>query len=238
MSCYPSDNDECSSPIADRSDALDIDLARIKNTEPEGFQSWAACKKQAWLQIDVNPNAFFYRHVLPGEERKNGPWSQEEKELFLKNIKKHPPESGHWGLFARNIPGRVGYQCNAYFKKLVAAGEIEGYEPIEPKEVRNVAPKKNDQTKENTYSDGEIEAQTEHKPIMRPKKKKNSIYVDFKGEEYAYDYNVIESQNFNFQPEDFDSHQVFHEKLLEDLKDTNSFERFVSISNLYFKIGK
>jgi hypothetical protein len=79
----------------------------------------------------VNPNAFFYRHVLPGETRRNGPWTEEETALFIKTLREHPPELGHWGLFARHIPGRVGYQCNAYHKKLLAAGLLPGAPPRE-----------------------------------------------------------------------------------------------------------
>jgi hypothetical protein len=99
---------------------------------PPGFASWASCRQQAWLQLEGNPNAFFYRHVLPGETQRNGPWSEAETALFLKTLAEHPPESGHWGLFARHIPGRVGYQCNAYYKKLRAAGMIPGVDPLPP----------------------------------------------------------------------------------------------------------
>ena len=124
----------CSSPMPEHM-TQDLDMPAVtigKEQEkkvPAGFDQWAPCKKQAWLQMEANPNAFFYRHVLPDEERKNGPWTEEEKELFLKVLEEHPPEMGHWGLFARHIPGRVGYQCNAFYKKLVAAGEIPGMPP-------------------------------------------------------------------------------------------------------------
>ncbi|OHT13840.1 hypothetical protein TRFO_43238 [Tritrichomonas foetus] len=101
-----------------------VDFSVIKQNTPPGFESWAECKKQAWHQLDVNPNGFFYRHLLPGEKKKNGPWTETEKQLFIKAIREHPPSSGHWGLFSRHIPGRVGYQCNAFYKKLVASGEI------------------------------------------------------------------------------------------------------------------
>ena len=208
---------------------MDVDLAAIKKIEPPGFQEWAQCKKQAWLQIDVNPNAFFYRHVLPGEERKNGPWSEDEKMLFLKNLKEHPPESGHWGLFARNIPGRVGYQCNAYFKKLVAAGEVEGYAPKEDIETRNSQPKES----------SNVECDSDSQPIKvhTPKKKRNNL-LSFRGNEYAYQYNIIDSNCFHFIPEDYDSDLTFHEMLLDELKKPEIFKRFVNNTNIYYKIGK
>lgn len=234
MSGSASDNEIFSSPVGEHvTDSNSIDLSEIKKIEPPGFQDWAQCKKQAWLQIDVNPNAFFYRHVLPGEERKNGPWSDDEKVLFLKNLKEHPPESGHWGLFARNIPGRVGYQCNAYFKKLVAAGEIEGYAPKEDVETRN------SQSKDSSNSECESDSQTinEVKKVQIPKKKKTNL-VNFKGTEYAYQYNIIESDTFHFIPEDYDSDATFHEMLLDELSKPEVFKKFVSNADIYYKIGK
>lgn len=32
---------------------------------------------------------------------------------------------GQWGLFAKNIPGRVGYQCSNMYRKLIERGEIQ-----------------------------------------------------------------------------------------------------------------
>ena len=130
------ENDLYSSPVVEHQSAdgegTEAAVVQPKEVErPADFDKWAPCKKQAWLQMEANPNAFFYRHVLPDEERKNGPWTESEKELFLKVLEEHPPETGHWGLFARHIPGRVGYQCNAFYKKLVAAGAIPGMPPKE-----------------------------------------------------------------------------------------------------------
>lgn len=126
------ENDIYSSPYteANSTDTGGAVLANPKTKDlPPGFADWAPCKKQAWLDIERNPNAFYYRHVDPNEKRKNGPWTEDEKQLFLKVLEEHPPEMGHWGLFSRHIPGRVGYQCNAYYKKLVAAGVVKGTLP-------------------------------------------------------------------------------------------------------------
>ena len=235
MSSSVSDNEVLSSPVNEHGIETDVDLTAIKKIEPPGFQEWAQCKKQAWLQIDVNPNAFFYRHVLPGEERRNGPWSDEEKALFLKNLKEHPPESGHWGLFARNIPGRVGYQCNAYFKKLVAAGEIEGYAPKEDIETRNNQQKESSNGESGCDSDSQ--PVVEQKKVHTPKKKKSNL-LSFKGNEYAYQYNIIDSDSFHFIPEDYDSEATFHEILLEELAKPEIFKRFVNKACIYYKIGE
>ena len=126
------DSDILSSPLSDHNNTTeDGTLGSIKLNEinlPEDFDSWTPCKQQAWMQIESNPNCFFYRHVLPGEEKKMGSWTQQERKLFIEAIKAHPPTSGHWGLFSRYIPGRVGYQCNAFYKKLLAEGAIPNIE--------------------------------------------------------------------------------------------------------------
>lgn len=138
-----SDEEVLSSPKAERDLEFDVDKIQFDiNNKPPGFDTWAPCKQQSWMSLKDNPNAFFYRHVLPGTKQKNGPWSEDEKQLFLKTLKEYPVQSnGRWGLFARLIPGRVGYQCNAFFKKLLAAGEIPGMEPPPPKEPKEKASK-------------------------------------------------------------------------------------------------
>ena len=139
------DHDMCSSPVAEsRNSSMhspDISIgnsqdvkapALIEYPRPADYDTWKPCKQQAWDQISTNPNAFFYRHVLPNEERKNGPWSHEETLLFIETLRKFPAGNTPWGLFARNIPGRVGYQCNSYYRKLIASGELQRLAPDIP----------------------------------------------------------------------------------------------------------
>jgi hypothetical protein len=99
---------------------------------PPEFSSWTSCRQQAWLQLEANPNCFFYRHVMPGEIQRTGPWTDEENALFIETLRDHPPDPGQWGLFSRLIPSRVGYQCNAQYKKLRAAGLIPTDGPPSP----------------------------------------------------------------------------------------------------------
>lgn len=35
---------------------------------------------------------------------------------------------GQWGIFSQTIPGRVGYQCSNYYRKLVKNGKLESSE--------------------------------------------------------------------------------------------------------------
>lgn len=104
---------------------------QVKETfpKPADYDSWTQCKKDSWDQMEANPNGFFYRHVLPNETRKNGSWSDEEKKLFVEALRKTPKINSHWGLFARNIPGRVGYQCHHLYLRMVDSGELKKLAP-------------------------------------------------------------------------------------------------------------
>jgi len=52
-----------------------------------------------------------------------GGWNKEEHDRFMKLI-----ENGvdyKWGLLSMNMPGRVGYQCSNYYRKLVQEGALK-----------------------------------------------------------------------------------------------------------------
>lgn len=138
-----SENADASSPLPAKEPSekkvenSEIDYKEAMKNKPPDFDTWTECKKQAWLHLDDNPNAFFYRNVMPGEIKKNGQWSESEKIIFLKALKEHPPIQGGWGLFSRYIPSRVGYQCNAFYKKLVASGEVEEIVSINKRSTSN-----------------------------------------------------------------------------------------------------
>lgn len=78
---------------------------------------WSEVKNKAWKQRKRNPNAFYYRFNEPGEENKVGPWSEEEKKLFFIRLEEMGGSaSRNWGIFSKAIPGRVGYQCAAFYR--------------------------------------------------------------------------------------------------------------------------
>ena len=72
-------------------------------TRPSGKES---AKAFALRMMRVNPNAFFYRHNLPGEAARHGEWSQQEIDRFVAVATEHGA-GDKWGLFASHIPGRV-----------------------------------------------------------------------------------------------------------------------------------
>jgi hypothetical protein len=72
---------------------------------------------------DTSPNEFYYRHLDDETTKKTGPW--EEAELRLLHDTVAVRGAKQWGLIAREIPGRVGYQCRgayngAAYKRLFA----------------------------------------------------------------------------------------------------------------------
>ena len=116
-----------SSRVADFSKKKQTKANRKTKADEEDVSEiafWSAAKKQSWAAIDTNPNAFYYRHVAPGQVKRTGAWTEEEKRLFMETIKVHPPSQGKWGLFAQHIPGRVGYQCRNFYHRLLESGEL------------------------------------------------------------------------------------------------------------------
>ena len=95
-----------------------------KGDDPDEILFWSPAKKSAWEARNINPNAFYYRHCDPGVTKRTGAWDEDEKKMFMKAIKVHPPNQGKWGLFARQIPGRVGYQCRNFYHRLLESGEL------------------------------------------------------------------------------------------------------------------
>jgi hypothetical protein len=190
---------------------------------PAEFNTWAPARQQAWMQMAENPNAFYYRHRLPEEERKNGAWDSAEKALFLEELKKFPSGVSQWGLFARAIPGRVGYQCNSFYRKLIASGEVQGAPGSEV--VPIPVPPSPRTSPETVPSD---DPGPELPPIVKvPKKKK--VYH---GDNYAYKYNIVNGKNFAFVPK-MDYGCTFREWLCDWLKDEKALSDFSKKMDVY-----
>lgn len=85
---------------------LRLDDALANASDMEG---WSEARIRAYQSMKTNPNTYFYRFNAPGETQRNGPWSKEEDELFMKRLAEFGAD-GQWGIFSMAIPGRVGYQ--------------------------------------------------------------------------------------------------------------------------------
>jgi hypothetical protein len=105
-----------------------VDEMEEENDEEKKVESqsgWSQARKNAFTQLNSNPNAYYYRLNAPGEEQKNGKWTPEEKRLFMQRVKMFSVgTTPKWGIFSITIPGRVGYQCSNFYRKLVKNGEI------------------------------------------------------------------------------------------------------------------
>lgn len=93
------------------------------------YESWSPVKKQLWDERREKPNNFFYKNKLPGERIIKGHWSDAEKAFFVKKLRETDLVNIKWGLFSRDIPGRVGCQCRAFFRKLYETGELRTLAP-------------------------------------------------------------------------------------------------------------
>ncbi len=78
-------------------------------TNTSGMEGWSEARIRAYKSLKKNPNTYFYRFNVVGETQRNGPWSKEEDELFMKRLGEFGAD-GQWGIFSMAIPGRVGYQ--------------------------------------------------------------------------------------------------------------------------------
>ncbi|EAX88286.1 hypothetical protein TVAG_132910 [Trichomonas vaginalis G3] len=108
-----------------------------KGVSTEAWLHWSPAKRKSYIQGMKNPNAYFYRNVAPGEKYITGPFTPEEKKIFLKRVEEFKDKTtgtitGEWGLFSRALPGRVGYQCSNFYRKLINSGEL-----YDPKYVRS-----------------------------------------------------------------------------------------------------
>ena len=85
---------------------LKLDDALANATDMEG---WSDARIRAYQSLKSNPNTYFYRFNAPGETQRNGAWSKEEHEMFMRRLHDVGAD-GQWGIFSMTIPGRVGYQ--------------------------------------------------------------------------------------------------------------------------------
>ena len=91
-----------------KSQRLRLDEALTK----ADMQGWSEARIRAYQMLDRNPNTYYYRFNAPGETQRNGPWSTEEHEMFMKRLAECGAD-GQWGIFSMTIPGRVGYQVRS-----------------------------------------------------------------------------------------------------------------------------
>jgi hypothetical protein len=90
---------------------------------------WSDIHRKSYLLMKEDPNAYLYRNLPLGVERRIGPWTDDEKQRFMDKLHEvrgdRTTVDGKWGLFSMAVPGRVGYQCSNFYRQLIAAGEIE-----------------------------------------------------------------------------------------------------------------
>ena len=123
-----------SSGGADGEDAVNAeDPGAAVADEPAGeldmsdlMLGWSEARIKAWNGRSKNENAYYYRFNAPGEEQRTKGWTPEEHQLFMDTLAKCPDGKADyvWGLFSKNIPGRVGYQCSNYYRTLVKNGTV------------------------------------------------------------------------------------------------------------------
>lgn len=103
---------------------LDDALKRVK--ESGSMDGWSEARIKAYQSINENPNAYYYRFNAPDEEQRYGAWTKEEEKLFFERLKECKiGENYEWGIFSMGIPGRVGYQCSNFYRRLLKEGRVK-----------------------------------------------------------------------------------------------------------------
>jgi hypothetical protein len=117
------DDDDCDLDVHEKDDNVDNVDGATSQVEHVAMTGWSDARKESYGKIHSNPNAYFYRFNRPDEPQVNGTWSDAEKALFFERMKVHRPSTS-WGIFSQAIPGRVGYQCANFYRRLIETGEI------------------------------------------------------------------------------------------------------------------
>lgn len=105
------------SRIARKKDKSLIEIGR-----PENFAQWESERKQLWLNIVHDPDAYYFRFCPPNVIPKTEKWSDDEI-MHLKQALEERPHNGFWGLFSIHIPGRTGQQCKT-MSDILQQGDI------------------------------------------------------------------------------------------------------------------
>lgn len=155
---------------------------------------------------DKQSNQFYYRNKDPGEPIKTGPWTEEEKLIFLKRVQEFGVNN-KWGnkfalnflifsfaemsilcyffflgLFSIAIPGRVGYQCADFYRKLLKSGELKDNKDL----------KDNNNYEVTTIEENEIADEVKNETRIPKKLKQNTLdsWVQYTGSSFP----VMESK--------------------------------------------
>lgn len=86
---------------------------------PAGFSGWCKAKKKSWLARETNPNAFYYRHLEAGEEKRTGPFDAAEIEVCPPGATGHKQNmtdilgSEECDCHVRRIGRGLGQDCDA-----------------------------------------------------------------------------------------------------------------------------
>merc|ERR1712228_28321 len=104
----------------------------------EWLASLSSIQRKSFKERTKSDNAFFYRfnasHIDSDDkiqrdlinlaENKKGTWSKSEHQIFMKQVLKIVVNIS-WGIFSKDIAGRVGYVCSNYWRALIKNGDVK-----------------------------------------------------------------------------------------------------------------
>jgi hypothetical protein len=122
---YELDGEDYATRTHKKKKQITVKKLRLDDAIAQGStEGWSAARVRAWNLRHENPNAYYYRFNQPGEEQRNGKWTELERERFFARMNE-VGVNGQWGIFAKEIYGRVGYQCANFYRQMIENNEIE-----------------------------------------------------------------------------------------------------------------
>ncbi|OZJ05144.1 hypothetical protein BZG36_01392 [Bifiguratus adelaidae] len=92
-------------------------------------KEWSEARLKAWSLRHVNAEAFYYRFVDIDEYQSNGKFSKKDHDAFMARLQEFEKNGwtigASWGIFSMGVPHRAGYQCSAYYRKLIQGGKLK-----------------------------------------------------------------------------------------------------------------
>eukprot|EP00743_Colponemidia_sp_Colp-15_P008047 GILK01008720.1.p1 GENE.GILK01008720.1~~GILK01008720.1.p1 ORF type:complete len:1068 (-),score=251.93 GILK01008720.1:106-3309(-) len=96
--------------------------------KPKTYDSWSEAQQRAWDAVAVKPELYYFRYTAPSVIMARGEWSNEEKQVFLRALRKNfqtAVDLNNWSVISIEVRTRTGYQCRNFYFYLRETGQLD-----------------------------------------------------------------------------------------------------------------
>eukprot|EP00742_Colponemidia_sp_Colp-10_P012300 GILJ01013786.1.p1 GENE.GILJ01013786.1~~GILJ01013786.1.p1 ORF type:complete len:1026 (-),score=199.17 GILJ01013786.1:105-2996(-) len=96
--------------------------------KPKSYDSWSEAQQRAWDAVAVKPELYYFRYTAPSVSMARGQWSNEEKQVFLRTLRKNfqtAVDLNNWSVISMEVRTRTGYQCRNFYFYLRETGQLD-----------------------------------------------------------------------------------------------------------------